>query len=438
VQRHRGITYATAARWEPPEPVPWDGTGEGGFGPSAPQPTTGQLVDLVPGMKVGAQSEDCLSLNVWAPDGAAGLPVMVWIHGGAYIIGGSSLATYDGTRLADEGVVVVSLNYRLGALGYRLGAHANLAVQDQVAGLRWVHDNIASLGGDPGNVTLFGESAGAGGILHLLGVPAADGLYRRAILQSPGGEVVLRSQAEQLAEAFEKRTGLDAPLEAIIEAQEGAGQDVAHLFGAMPWAPVVDGEVLPRDPRDRVADGIDVDLLVGVTSCELQMFASMMEGLPPEAIAETVRHLLRPILHRDPGPLTELVDAYAGDAAMVLSDAAMAVPAVRLLDSHRGAAHGYVFDWQSPVVGACHASDLPFTFGTFEVDRWAGFVGADADAEALSARMRRSFADFARTGDPGWPAWDAARRAMVFGRTDEVREHPTTARLHLHPERDSA
>lgn len=434
----RGIRYATAERWQPPEPVPWDGSDGGGFGPSAPQPTTGQLVDLVPGMKVGEQSEDCLTLNVWAPDGADGLPVMVWIHGGAYIIGGSSLPTYDGSKLADEGVVVVSLNYRLGALGYRLGEHANLAVQDQVTALRWVRHNIASLGGDPANVTLFGESAGAGGILHLLGVPAADGLYRRAILQSPGGEVVLRDQAQQLAEAFEKRTGLDAPLSELLEAQEGAGQDVGHLFGAMPWAPVVDGDVVPADPRDRIAGGIDIDLLVGVTSCELQMFASMMEGLPPEGVAGTVRHLVRPILHRDPGPMTELVEAYDGDTAMVLSDAAMAVPAVRLLDSHRGAAHAYVFDWQSPTIGACHASDLPFTFGTFDVDRWREFVGADADAEALSARMRAAFAAFARTGDPGWPAWGPDRQAMVFGRSDEVREHPTAARLHLHPERQSA
>lgn len=434
----RGITYARAERWQPPVPVPWDGRDGGGFGPSAPQRTAGPLVEGVPGMAVGEQAEDCLSLNVWAPDGADGLPVMVWIHGGAYVIGGSSLATYDGSRLADEGVVVVSINYRLGALGYLLGEHANLAVQDQVAALRWVHDNIASLGGDPGNVTLFGESAGAGGILHLLGVPAADGLYRRAILQSPGGEVVLRSQAEQLATAFEKRTALDADMESILDAQEAAGQDVAHLFGAMPWAPVVDGDVLPADPRDRIAAGIDVDLMVGVTSCELQQYAIAMAELPPEAIGAVLQHLVRPIIGRDPGPLTDLVDAYGGDVGAALSDAAMAVPAVRLLDSHRGRAHGYVFDWQSPVVGACHASDLPFTFGTFDVDTWREFVGADDDAEALSARLRRAWASFARAGDPGWPAWDADRQAMVFGRTDEVREHPAAARFHLHPRRDTA
>jgi para-nitrobenzyl esterase len=420
--------------------MPWDGADPGAFGPSAPQRTAGPLVEAVPGMAVGEMDEDCLTLNVWAPDDADGLPVMVWIHGGAYIIGGSSLPTYDGSKLADEGVVVVSINYRLGALGYLVGEHANLAVQDQVAALRWVRDHIASFGGDPGLVTLFGESAGAGSILHLLGVPVADGLYQRAILQSPGGEVVLRAQAEQLAEAFGKRTTLDADVESILDAQEGAGQDVAHLFGAMPWAPVVDGEILPADPRDRIAAGIDVDLMIGNTSCELQQYAIAMAELPPDAFGEVIRHLVKPILHRDPGQLVALIEAYGGDYGAVMSDAAMAVPAVRLLDaaSANRTTYSYVFDWQSPDIGACHASDLPFTFGTFDVDTWVDFVGADADAEALSARMRRAWATFARTGDPGWPAWDAARQAMVFGRTDEVREHPTAARLHLHPERETA
>jgi para-nitrobenzyl esterase len=390
-------------------------------------------------MAVGPTAEECLSLNVWAPDDAAGLPVMVWIHGGAYVIGGSSLATYDGSKLAAEGVVVVSVNYRLGALGFLLGEHANLGLQDLVTALRWVRDNIASVGGDPGRVTIFGESAGAGCILHLLGVPSADGLYHRAILQSPGGEVVLRSQAEPLAEAFAKRTALDADVEAILDAQEGAAQDVAHLFGAMPWAPVVDGEVLPADPRDRIAAGLDVELLIGTTAAELQQYALAMAELPVEVFAGAIQHLVTPILHRDPGieACIELVKAYDGDYTAVLSDAAMGVPAVRLTDSHPGA-HAYVFDWRSPVVGACHASDLPFTFGTFDVDTWRDFVGADDAAEALSARLRATWAAFARTGDPGWPAWSADRPTMVFGPTDEVREHPLAGRLHLHPQREIA
>jgi para-nitrobenzyl esterase len=187
-----------------------------------------------------------------------------------------------------------------------------------------------------------------------------------------------------------------------------------------------------------VAAGIDVDLLVGTTGCELEPYTAVMKDLPPEAIGAVLQHLVRPIVGRDPGDMTKLVAAYDNDYGAVLSDAAMAVPAVRLLDAHRGRAFSYVFGWESPVVGSAHATDLPFTFGTFEVDTWKDFVGHDADAEALSGRMRASYANFARTGDPGWPAWDGSRQAMVFGRTDEVRQHPTAARLHLHPERESA
>ena len=206
----------------------------------------------------------------------------------------------------------------------------------------------------------------------------------------------------------------------------------------MPWAPVVDGDVLPGDPRDRVAAGIDVDLLVGTTGCELEPYTAVMRELPPEAVGGVVQHLVRPIIGREPDDMTKLVEAYGNDYAAVLSDAAMAVPVVRLLDAHRGRAFSYVFAWESPVVGSAHATDLPFTFGTFDVDGWRDFVGYDADAEALSARMRKAWADFARTGDPGWPTWGPDRQAMVFDRTDAVRTHPSAANLHLHPEREIA
>jgi para-nitrobenzyl esterase len=429
----RGIRYARADRWQAPQVVAWDGSDPGAHGTSAPQgPIVG--VEGVPGMDVeGPTGEDCHYLNIWTPEPAEGLPVMVWIHGGKYEIGSGSLPTYDGTRLADEGVVVVGINFRLGAL-----ASPNLAVLDQVAALQWVHDNIAQVGGDPGTVTIFGESAGAGAIHHLLGVPAADGLYHRAILQRPGAEVVQREQHEALREALFARVAPDAPVEAILAAQNDAAQDVAHLFGAMPWAPVVDGDVLPGDPRDRVAAGIDVDLLVGTTGCELEPYTAVMKDLPPEAIGGVLQHLVRPIVGRDPGDMTKLVEAYDRDYGAVLSDAAMAVPVVRLLDAHRGRAFSYVFGWESPVVGSAHATDLPFTFGTFDVDTWKAFVGWDADAEALSARMRKAWANFARTGDPGWPAWGPDRQTMVFDRTDEVRTHPSAANLHLHPERELA
>lgn len=434
-----GVPYATAARWAPPEVVPFDPAGgpHDRFGPSAPQRHDDPLVDAVPGMAVGDLDEHrCLTLNVWAPDGAEGLPVMVWIHGGAYVIGGSSLRTYDGRRLSEEGVVVVSFNYRLGALGTlcRPGEPANFAARDQIAALTWVRDHIAGFGGDPANVTVFGESAGAGALLHLLGMPAADGLYRRAILQSPGAEVVRRPLAEELAAAFDRTFDGDD----VLAAQYAAQAELASRFGAMPWAPVVDGDLLPASPQERIAAGglpADVDVLLGTTSTELSLFTSQLAGMPVEVVAKVARHLLAPILGRDPGEdaCRRLVDRYDGDATAVLSDAAMGVPALRLTDdlSRRGRTFAYRFDWHAPVLGAFHACDLPFTFGTFDADGWGEFVGADDDARALSARMRRAWAGFARTGDPGWDEYDPERRStIVLGRDDHVAEHPVAARRH--------
>jgi len=434
-----GIPYATAERFGGPQPLAWDGLVPGAFGSSAPQRRSGPLVEAVPGMRVGETHEDCLTLNVWAPSGATGLPVMVWIHGGAYVIGGSSLLTYDGARLSEQGeVVVVSLNYRLGALANLLvGDAANRGLLDQVAALQWVRDNIAAFGGDPARVTVFGESAGAGGILHLLGAPVADGLFRRAILQSPGAEVIHRPAAEALAAAF--TAPLDAPFEDLLDAQEAAAQQVAHLFGSMPWAPVVDGTVVPVAPQERIAAGelAGVDVLVGTTSAELALFTG---DLPVHVAPKVLRHLLTPVLGRDPGSeaCERLVASYGGDATQALSDAVLGVPALRLTDAlarHHPATFAYRFAWDGGRFGACHAADLPFTFGTLDVDGWAAFVGADDEARRLSDDMIRSWSSFARSGDPGWPAYDPdARTTMVLGRSTAVTEHPLAARLRLHEE----
>lgn len=458
IRRWAGVPYATAARWQPPVPVPWDDDApHDAFGPSAPQRHRGFLVEAVPGMRVGQIDEDCLTLNVWAPDGAGpgdGLPVLVWVHGGAYVIGGSSLPTYDGTALAAEaGAVVVSINYRLGALGFlcRPGATANLGSRDQVAALRWVREHIAGFGGDPDLVTAFGESAGAGSLLHLLGAPEADGLFRRVILQSPGAEVVHRPLAEDLGAAFVARAGgLDGvPPGAVLDAQEAAAADLASRFGSMPWCPVVDGDLIPEDPRRRIAAGgcRGVDVLLGTTASELSLFSGALRDAPRDAVAKVARHLLTPALGHDPGEeaCAALVESYArevpGDTATeVLSDAAMGVPAVLLSDDlarHNPATWAYRFDWPAPGLGAFHAVDLPFTFGTFDVDGWAEFVGADDAAQALSTRVMRAWGDFARTGDPGWaPYSPTARRTMVLGRTDHETEHPLAERLHLHDYRE--
>ena len=228
VTRHLGIRYATAARFEAPVMVPFD--------PSAgPFDTAGKLAPQVPGMMenmlgidVGDMSEDCLFLNVFAPadaEPASKLPVLYWIHGGAYLNGGGSIAWYDGSALAARGHVVVTINYRLGALGF-LGA-GNWGTLDQICGLRWVREHIAQFGGDPGNVTIFGESAGGSAVVSLLAAPEAEGLFHGAWAMSPSiGQLRTLETANTWLEAFLGHAGVasvdeacDLPLEKILEAQ---------------------------------------------------------------------------------------------------------------------------------------------------------------------------------------------------------------------------
>ena len=463
VRRWAGIPYAEAPvgerRFRPPVPVlTFDPDGSyDEFGPSAPQITEGPELDAVPGMRVGIQDEAaCLTLNVWAPEGARDLPVMVWIHGGAFKIGGSSLETYDPERIVERGdVVVVSCNYRVGALGFlTLPGISNNGLRDQLVALQWVQRNIATFGGDPANVTVFGESAGAGALLHLLAAPSSKGVFRRAILQSPGGETVDRDKGEQLGAAFLARASVDAsglalmPVDEVIDAQEGAVQDLAGALGSMPWQPVADGDLLPDDPRGALASGAarDVDVMIGTTTGELGLYTGDMAALPPDILAVVLQQLVTPVLRRDPGIEAcqlavelygKLIDGEPGAVyAQVLSDAAMVVPTVRLLDAmaKHGRAWNYSFDWSTPRFGPCHAADLPFTFGTLDRCGWDEFIGADEDAWRLSDVMIDRWTRFARTGDPGWPAWDGTRQTMVLGREQYVADHFVVPRLQLHEE----
>jgi para-nitrobenzyl esterase len=405
--------------------------------------------------------EDCLSLSVWAPPGPAGrLPVLVWLHGGAFTIGSSSLPTYDAARLAGEqGVVVVSVNYRLGAFGFldlrrrgggRLGAVPNCGLLDQLLALRWVHDNVAAFGGDPGSVTVFGESAGAGSVLHLLGTAGIRSLVRRAIVQSPGVHFTLDpDQADSVASAFLARAGVDerdlerlqgVPWQELVGAQSAAMVDVIPRLGLMPFHPVVDTSTVVERPLAALANGAasDIDLLIGCTADEMRLFADprsvgagrdRLVGLADAHLAgHPGRHIGVP-----PERAAGLIDVYlqrygSSDAAWtgVLTDSVMRLPAMQVADAHAGAAaatFSYLFTWEAPGLGAFHAIDLPFTFGTFDVDGWGDFVGADADARRLSGTIRGAWARFAGSGDPStpglgrWPRYTAEdRMTMVLGR----------------------
>jgi para-nitrobenzyl esterase len=474
VRAFRGIPYAEAPvgerRFRPPVAVrAWSGVRPAtAFGPAAPQPTGGPLDGLVPGMTPTGIGEDCLSLTIWAPDPPGDYPVLVWIHGGAFMIGSSSLPTYDGARLASEhGVIVVSINYRLGALGFldlrrrggdRLGAVPNCGLLDQLLALEWVHEHIAAFGGDPGRVTVFGESAGAGSILHLLQAPGVKGLLQGAIVQSPGVHMTLEpEQADIVTDALLGRLGIAAgemdqlrtrSWEALVDAQSAALMEVIGTIGAMPFHPVLDGTVVAEHPLAALTAGraAGIDLVIGGTADEMRLFADPRSR---HADRDQLMTLAEGHLRGEPGRRLGLsadragaiVDAYTSRSSSseeawtaVLTDSMMRLPAMQVADAQsrwQANTFSYLFTWEAPRLGAFHAIDLPFTFGTFDVDGWGPFVGADADAERLSAQMREAWARFAATGDPTtsalgrWPRYTTdGRQTMELGRQCRVVSDP--------------
>jgi para-nitrobenzyl esterase len=455
VDAYLGVPYAQPAvgplRFQAPQPFgSWEGVRPAlEFGPSAPQPVGGPFSGLVPGMGVGAQSEDCLTLNVWTPrTGNPDRPVLVWVHGGAFTIGGSSLPTYDGSLLsAEQDVVVVSVNYRLGALGWLYGVPGvtpNCGLRDQLLALAWVRDHIESFGGDPGNVTVFGESAGAGSVVHLLASSGAEGLVHKAIAQSPGvGQTMTPSSATTVSTALVSALGDDlatVPVEALLAAQQQVANDLVMVVGAMAFHPVVDGELIVTAPA--AGDLAPVPLLAGTTAEEMRLFADPgLAGLDHATLVMVLEGLLSAEAHRPLGTaaVDAVVTAYEGlheDRAEVFAalttDAVMRLPLADLLDRHRQVAptYAYSFTWRATDVGACHAADLPFTFGTFDVEGWGEWVGDVDDARALSAAMREAWATFARTGQPAakalpdWPTYDGSRTTMLLGRTTGLETDP--------------
>jgi para-nitrobenzyl esterase len=482
IRRFAAIPYAVAPvgtrRFRPPEAAGgWTGTRDAtADAPAQPQSDGG--IELVPGMTPARTDDDSLSLTVWAPDGAGPRPVMVWVHGGSFMLGASSLPSYDAARLASEGdVVVVAINYRLGALGWMaLGAHggsewgavANAGMLDQAAALRWVRDHIGAYGGDPDNITVFGESAGGGSILHLLASPVARGLFDRAIVQSGStGRTLSTDQAAAIAAAVLEELGIvradPGAIEAlgsdvIIAAQERATPKLFGVAGLLPFHPALDAENLPAIPLDALRAGAarDVDLLLGVTTDEMRLFLAEPTLEPGRLHARTRRYF-----GLDDGATAALLDSYreilagVGDAAdpidvwaAIYTDREMLVPAVGALDAHAatgGRTFGYQFDWPARPradgleLRACHGVDIPFTFATFSVDGWDAFVGADTDpqgAHALSAALRASWSGFARAGDPAhegvgpWPRHTRGERpTMRLGRHPGVERDPAAARL---------
>jgi carboxylesterase type B len=448
VARFLGVPYAAAPfggnRFRvPAPPAPWDGVRDAiAYGATVPKPgyrpAFEALLDdpRIPG-------EECLNLNVWAPVDGSGLPVMVWIHGGAFRNGSGAIPVYQGTSFARDGVVCVTLNYRLGAEGFVQlpDAPANRGLLDQIAALEWVRDNIAAFGGDPDNVTVFGESAGAMSVNALLAMNL--GLFRKAIAQSGGGQVVQTADDALLVTTeLAKRLGVEptaegfAPLapqtisdtlallaDEFAERPDPARWGASTVAAGLPVVPVIDGELLRGRPVDLIAGGAgrDVALLTGTTTEEYRLF-TVPTGLADKVTDENLGGLLA---RRGIDPAAAETyrrnrpDATPGDVlAAVITDTFFRIPTCRIAEGRGPAAatHMYEFAWRSPVqdLGACHALEIGFVFDTLDARPGGGLTGSDPP-QALAELMHRAWVEFATTGDPGWARYDLATRpVMVF------------------------
>ncbi|CAL9335094.1 Carboxylesterase [Streptomyces sp. enrichment culture] len=465
----RGIPYAQPpvgeARFAAPRPVDhWDGVRDAlAFGPPPPQEAFGPAA---PAQGSATAGDDWLTVNVWTPgtDPDARRPVMVWIHGGAYKFGFAGEPAYDGARLSREGeLVVVTFNYRVGVEGFLHieGAPANRGLLDQTAALQWVRENITAFGGDPDQVTVFGESAGAGSIAALMTMPRSRGLFGRAIAQSVPGTFFSGALAADIAAAVAGGIGLRptaADLSSVDprklpEAGAALGarmRDHAHRWGPVaftptPFSPVVDGDVLPTAPWEALADGAarDVDLVVGHNRDEFRLFLVLdgLAGRVDEGLASSALGVFGPAPRAEHAYRAAFPDASAEYLfELVQSDWLFRMPSLHLAEAQvtgGGRAHLYELTWSAPAgggaLGACHALDVPLTFGVFD-GLGETLIGhpPPLEAEALSARFRSAWTAFAATGDPGWPAYDTERRLVrLFDTEPAVAAYPeeTSRRL---------
>ncbi|MFJ9591557.1 carboxylesterase/lipase family protein [Streptomyces virginiae] len=441
----RGIPYAAppvgALRFAPPAPpAAWDGVRQAAaFGPTAPKvPYPATFAALLTDPEI--PGDDCLNVNVWTPEPApgAGLPVMVWIHGGAHTRGSSAVPVYDGTAFARDGVVMVSFNFRLGVLGYGLfpDAPANRGLLDQIAALEWVRDNITAFGGDPDRVTVFGESAGAISIGALLAAPRAAGLFHRAVLQSGAPEALPRPRVRAMVRRMASLLKVEATAGAftatslpdLMAAQAAVLRRSGPLLGGPAFGLVVDPDTLPVDPLDALTADADaasgaVPLLFGWTTEEYRLWLAptggmrLLDRMGPLAVA-----LARARAGKDRAAVRALRAALPGAgpaelAGQLLTDRLLRDPLRRLAAARRTApSFLYEFGWCSgvPGLGACHALELGFVFDTLSVPEAAWLAGTEAP-QALADEMHTAWVRFATTGDPGWAPWNGDGPPKVFG-----------------------
>ncbi|MEM7437701.1 MAG: carboxylesterase family protein [Myxococcota bacterium] len=438
-------------RFRPPVAIDaWDTPVEAtAFGPACPQP----------GNAYENQSEDCLTLNVWTPAvDDRSRPVMVWIHGGGWAYEGTEDSLYNGAKLAARGdVVVVSVEYRLGVLGFShfetIEGSGNAGLLDQLLALEWVRDHIGDFGGDSSNVTIFGESAGGMSVTALMGMPRAQGLFHKAIAQSGAGSTARQAAyAAGVADVFLAAAGASAvdellPLTTaeILEAQSVVLES-AFLEDIL-FGPVVDGVVFPEPPVRAIANGsaADVPLLAGTTKDETRLwitFADILADIPVQAVTAFVPSGERAL--PDGVTIDEAAELYEGNRPdegpgvithAIGSDIFFRMPAIRHVEAQL--AHQpdhtflYRFDWAPPApqwpqydLGAMHGAELAFMFGTPE--GWTNAYGTDGVPEGLVDQMMDAWVAFAETGDPNhggmpsWPPYDTVDRpTMLFDTSDD-------------------
>ena len=450
VRAFRGIPFAAppfgALRLRAPRPAPpWDGVREAAdFGPVPPQPTQATSISggPAPALNFGA---DILTANVFTPEGGgAGRPVFVYIYGGAYTQGFAN--NYDPSELVRAGLVAVTFNYRVGfeGFGHAPGAPDNRGLLDQVAALRWVRENIAAFGGDPGNVTVAGESAGAGSVVALCAMPVARGLFRRAVAHSVPCEFISLAQATETGALIAAAAGVEATVDALAgvppEKLVAAGGQVlagfrdeadagSRNYGVTLYSPVVDGEVLPRNPLAALRAGDAPDLLLLHTTEEFRLFTVLglapVPGTEEELAAVAAAYgMTRFAEYRAQVPDLALPDLYA----RFVTDYLFGEYTTRLAEAHAaagGKAYLARFAWRSPAfggaLGACHALDLAFAFGLAKGIPTEMFLGGPAGPaeHALAGRMVRAWVDFATTGDPGWPAATPDRLPVKIWDTED-------------------
>jgi len=466
VMSFKGISYAAAPfdarRFTDPGPAPsWEGVRDAfGYGPTAPKPPyAGAIAELLPEPVIPGQ--DCLNLNVWTPAAdSARRPVLVWIHGGAFAHGSGAVSTYDGSKFARDGIVCVTINYRLGVDGFLLieGAPANRGLLDQVAALRWVRENIAAFGGDPDAVTIAGESAGAMSVMTLLSMPATAGLFRRAIAQSGAGHhVIVAATAAKVAAALARHLGVEptvegfaaVPIDDLVAGQAALAARIAAAPNPAEWGeiprnlmafePAIDGEVVPARPIDQLADGVaaDVEVLIGSNTDEWALFlvpSGIVDFIDDDRLDRALT-LIGADAH-EVGAIyrAALPDASPGELLIAaLGDWFYRLPAIRVAEArlaHGADTYVYEFGWPSPQfggrLGACHALEMAFVFDNLDDPAGRPLVGS-APPQALAQEMHAAWVGFATTGSPGWPAYGSQRTVRTFAGASETVIDPRAA-----------